>query len=92
MIHIIGNMYKKNINSFQQEFYIDLYNKSTSSHNLFPLTQFSSDSEDLYNGRYGYVQQDFMTDSLESGKYVIRIILHVDDENYLAAEKEITIE
>lgn len=90
-IYINGSVYKNNVNSFENEYYIDLYNLEEKSHDIRYLTQLESDKEDQYNGKYSGFDQSIDTSNLKTGKYILKLILRVDSENYLAVEKEIDI-
>lgn len=81
-----GIAFKKDTNSFLQEFYVDFYNNDTYSHCIIPLTQYQSDLEDLENGKYGKLDQEISMKDFEEGNYLVRVILHVDSENYLISE------
>lgn len=90
-LYISGTAYKKNKDSFKNEYFIDIYNVSGKQHDVRPLTQFQSEYEDQYNGKYGRLDQIIDVSGLKQGTYELDLILHVDDENYVIQEESIQI-
>lgn len=90
-LHIIGTAYKKNKDSFKNEYFIDIYDVSEKRHDIRPLTQYQSEYEDRYNGKYGRIDQIIDVSGLKQGTYELNLILHADDENYVIHEKTIQI-
>jgi len=90
-LHIIGTAYKKNRDSFKNEYFISIYNVSEKQYSIQPLTQFQSQYEDQYNGKYGQIDQVIDVSGLKQGTYELDLILHVDDENYVIHEGTIQI-
>lgn len=89
---ISGTAYKKNMDSFKMEFYIDIYDVERDKHDIQYLTQFQTDKPQRYNGKYGGVNQVLDVSGKEKGTYNLKLNLRADNENYLVAEEHINIE